>query len=65
MNQVFKPYLRKFVLVFFDDILVYSKIWGEHLSHVQRVLELLAKNHLVVQGDRLFGACYFQREHSS
>ena len=31
MNRVFQHQLRKFVLVFFDDILVYSRIWDEHV----------------------------------
>lgn len=44
MNQVFKPYLRKFVLVFFDDILVYNKGWDEHLGHLEEILQVL-QNH--------------------
>ena len=31
MNELFQPYLQKFVLVFFDDILVYIKTWREHV----------------------------------
>ncbi|KAL0398579.1 UNVERIFIED_CONTAM: Retrovirus-related Pol polyprotein from transposon.6 [Sesamum radiatum] len=46
MNTVFEPYLRKFVLVFFDDILIYSKDWGMHLVHLKKVLELLRKHQL-------------------
>ena len=43
MNYIFKPYLRKFVLVFFDDILVYNKSWEEHVQHVDRVLQFLGE----------------------
>ncbi|WOG96248.1 hypothetical protein DCAR_0415582 [Daucus carota subsp. sativus] len=46
MNDVFRPYLRRFVLVFFDDILVYSKSESEHIHHLQLVLELLHKHQL-------------------
>ena len=41
MNVVFKPYLKKFVLVFFDDILVFSPCLANNLSHLRIVLEVL------------------------
>lgn len=41
MNHIFVKCLRRFVLVFFDDILVYSRSWKEHLQHLQRVFEIL------------------------
>ena len=41
MNPIFKLFLRKFVLVFFDDILIYSRSWKDHAQHVDRVLKLL------------------------
>jgi hypothetical protein len=46
MNEFFKRYLRKFVLVFFDDILVYSKGMEEHQSHLEILLKTLAEHQL-------------------
>ena len=44
MNEVFKPYLRKFVLVFFDDILVYSQDLEQHVGHLEIVLQVLLQH---------------------
>ncbi|PWA91318.1 Ty3/gypsy retrotransposon protein [Artemisia annua] len=46
MNKVFHPYLRKFVLVFFDDILVFSKNEQEHQKHLSIVLATLRQHEL-------------------
>ncbi|GJW16029.1 putative reverse transcriptase domain-containing protein [Tanacetum coccineum] len=46
MNRVWKPYLDKFVIVFIDEILVYSKFKDEHEVHLRLVLELLKKEEL-------------------
>nr|GEY18136.1 putative reverse transcriptase domain-containing protein [Tanacetum cinerariifolium] len=46
MNKVRKPYLDKFVIVFIDDILIYSKDEKEHEEHLKAILELLKKEEL-------------------
>ncbi|GAU35886.1 hypothetical protein TSUD_383780 [Trifolium subterraneum] len=44
MNIIFQPFLRRFVIVFFDDILVYSRTLDEHLEHLETVFQCLASN---------------------
>ena len=46
MNSILQPYLRRFVVVFLDYILIFSKSWQDHLEHIQTVLETLRKNRL-------------------
>ena len=48
MNGVLRPYLWKFALVFFDDILVYSKDIASYLEHLRAVFQLLIVNSMVV-----------------
>ncbi|GJZ24807.1 putative reverse transcriptase domain-containing protein [Tanacetum coccineum] len=55
MNRVCKPYLDKFVIVFIDDILVYSKDKEEHGRHLKIILELLKKEQLYAK----FSKCDF------
>jgi hypothetical protein len=49
MNDVQRPFLRRFVLVFFDDILIYSSTWADHLRHLHAVLTVLQQHHLFVK----------------
>jgi hypothetical protein len=54
MNSIFNPFLRKFVLVFFDDILIYSKSWEDHLQHVDNVIQLLKEQQLYAKPSKCF-----------
>ena len=49
MNDVLRPFLRRFVLVFFDDILIYSESWADHLRHLRAVLTELRRHVLFVK----------------
>ena len=55
MNNIFKPYLRMFILVFFYDILIYSKSLEDHLRHVTTTLGLLRCHTLYAKKSK----CYF------
>ena len=55
MNKVFHPYLDQFVIVFIDDILVYSKSADEHVLHLQIILQTLRGRQLYAK----FSKCDF------
>jgi hypothetical protein len=54
MSSIFKPFLRKFVLVFFDDILIYCKSWEDNARHVDKVLQLLKEQQLYAKPSKCF-----------
>nr|GFB18578.1 putative reverse transcriptase domain-containing protein [Tanacetum cinerariifolium] len=58
MNRVCKPYLDKFVIIFIDDILIYSKDKEEHEEHLKTILELLKREQLYAK----FSKCDFWLE---
>ncbi|XP_038982115.1 uncharacterized protein LOC120110620 [Phoenix dactylifera] len=58
MNKVFKLHLRKFVIVFFDDILVYSKSKEEHMKHLDQVLSILEEHNFYIKPSK----CAFMQE---
>jgi len=52
INRVFQLYLDKCVVVFIDDILVYSSSYLEHEKHLRKVLEILRENKLYAKLDK-------------
>ena len=54
MNSIFKPFLREFVLVFFDDILIDNRSWKDHAEHIDRVLQLLEEKQLYEKRSKCF-----------
>ena len=56
MTEVFRPFLCHFVLIFIDDILIYSRTMDEHVMHLELVLETLSRHQLVAKSSKcLFG----------
>jgi hypothetical protein len=58
MNTIFAAYLRRFVLVFFDDILIYNKSEQEHVDHLRLVLQILRQHDLTANRSK----CVFATE---
>lgn len=52
MNHILQPFLRKFVLVFLDDILIYSATIEDHVEHLQLVLEQLRKHQFFLKATK-------------
>ena len=61
MNLILAPLLRKCVVVFIDDILIYSKSWEDHLLHIQEVLSILQQNSFHVKMSK----CLFAKQQLS
>lgn len=59
MNQIFREHLDRFVIVFLDDVLVYSRTLAEHRRHVRLVLDILRKHQLYAKESK----CEFFRDH--
>jgi hypothetical protein len=49
MNHVFNKQLRKHIIVFFDDLLIYRKTWEEHLQHVEQILTIMEGQSLIAK----------------
>ena len=54
MNMIFQPYLRYFIIVFFNDILIYSASIDEHMKHVELTFQVLLANQFVLKLSKCF-----------
>ena len=52
MNDVFRPFIDSFVVVYLDDILVFSKTWEEHLQYVEHVFNAFQDNGLYASKEK-------------
>ena len=57
MDSILAPFLRKFVMVFIDDILVFSSTWEDHLAHIKMVLQTLRDHQFFLKRSK----CVFGR----
>jgi hypothetical protein len=49
MNDILHDYIQKFVLVFFDNILIYSSTWVEHMQHIKVVSDVMRQHRLFIK----------------
>lgn len=56
MNLIFRPYLHHFIIIFFDNILIYSDSFEAHLSHLEIAFQVLLDNHFVLKLSKCFFA---------
>ena len=61
MNKIFHPYLDKFMMVYLDDIVIYSNTLKEHVEHLSKVFKILKQNELYVKKEK----CSFAKEEVS
>lgn len=54
MNMLFRPYLCQFIIVFFNDILIYSSSLEDHLLHLDIAFQVLLDNHFVLKISKCF-----------
>ena len=59
MNEIFRDFLDQFVIVYIDDILVYSKNMEEHAQHLEQVLQRLRDHKLYAKESK----CEFAKDH--
>ena len=52
MNKIFHPYLDQFVVVYLDDIVIYSSTLEEHVEHLRKVFQVLRENHLHIKREK-------------
>lgn len=58
MNKVFQPPLEKFVIVYLDDIVIYSKTLDEHVQYLRQIFQVLRKNELYIKKEK----CEFAKQ---
>ncbi|GES80903.1 RNA-directed DNA polymerase homolog [Rhizophagus clarus] len=49
MDEILKDYIGKFVTVYLDDIMIYSKNFEEHIRHIEKVLERIEKANMIIK----------------
>jgi hypothetical protein len=54
MDDVLRPFTKSFVVVYLDDILIFSTTWEEHMHHIQQVLSTLRQHKLYANLEKFF-----------